>query len=273
MPLQNTVFAQSVKLVPLEELRQLSQQYGTDYRTRHLTTERHFLALFYAQLSGAQSLRAVTEGLESQQDLVARHGLVDIKRATLSDANNNRNADVFAELFARMVVLVSGRSRKLLSEATYLLDATVIKFGGHGSQWAHYGRKGYNAAKVHVVYDCEHERPTQHSVTTARTNDMRPAQKFEITPGATYVFDLGYYSYSWWEKLDRNTCRFVTRLKKGTKLLDVEERTPSGTPNIKSDRTGTLPKRIANGKRNPYKKPVREVIAQLDDGKKTASCH
>ena len=30
-----------------------------------------------------------------------------------------------------------------------------------------------------------------------------PAKAMPIEPGATYVFDLGYYDYDWWAKLDR----------------------------------------------------------------------
>ena len=39
-----------------------------------------------------------------------------------------------------------------------------------------------------------------------------------IEPGATYVFDLGYYDYGWWAKLDEAGCRIVTRFKKNTPL-------------------------------------------------------
>ena len=44
-----------------------------------------------------------------------------------------------------------------------------------------------------------------------------------IEPGATYVFDLGYYDYAWWAKLDAAQCRIVTRLKSNTPLTVVEE--------------------------------------------------
>ena len=39
-----------------------------------------------------------------------------------------------------------------------------------------------------------------------------------VEAGATYVFDLGYYDYGWWAKLDDAACRLVTRLKSNTPL-------------------------------------------------------
>ena len=51
-----------------------------------------------------------------------------------------------------------------------------------------------------------------------------------IEPGATYLFDLGYYDYDWWAKLDRAQCRIVTRFKSNTPLAVVEELpVPPGT--------------------------------------------
>src|SRR6266567_9187661 len=37
------------------------------------------------------------------------------------------------------------------------------------------------------------------------------AKAMPIEPGATYVYDLGYYDYGWWARLDEAGCRFVTR--------------------------------------------------------------
>jgi hypothetical protein len=87
-----------------------------------------------------------------------------------------------------------------------------------------------------------------------------------IEPGATYVFDLGYYDYAWWAKLDRAQCRIVTRLKSNTPLAVVEELAVCGGA-ILSDRIGHLPARLGSGRRNPFQDPVREVRLRLDSGK------
>ncbi len=44
-----------------------------------------------------------------------------------------------------------------------------------------------------------------------------------IEAGATYVFDLGYYDYAWWAKLDAAGCRIVTRFKSNTRLAVTAE--------------------------------------------------
>ena len=65
---------------------------------------------------------------------------------------------------------------------------------------------------VNVVYDPGADAPVCHAVTSVRTNDITPAKRFPVEPGATYVFDRGYYDFGFWNALDAKGCRFVTRL-------------------------------------------------------------
>ena len=68
-------------------------------------------------------------------------------------------------------------------------------------------------AKAHVVYDPDADCPLYLGFTPARVNDITAAKEMPIEAGATYVFDLGYYDFGWWTKLDDAACRIVTRLR------------------------------------------------------------
>ena len=84
---------------------------------------------------------------------------------------------------------------------------------------------------------------------------------------ATYVFDLGYYDYGWWAKLDTAGCRIVTRLKADTKLSHVVENALAAGSGILSDRIGVLPQRLAARRKNPFADPVREARVRSETGK------
>jgi hypothetical protein len=43
-----------------------------------------------------------------------------------------------------------------------------------------------------VVYNPDSERPSFTELTPGNVNDIVVAKAMPITPGATYVFDLGY---------------------------------------------------------------------------------
>jgi hypothetical protein len=177
---------------------------------------------------------------------------------------------VFAELFALMVGQANRHLRRALGETVYLIDSTALRLDRRSTDWARFS-DAVCGAKVHVIYDPDGERPIWAVVTAANVNDITPAKAMPIEPGATYVFDLGYYDYDWWAKLDRAQCRIVTRFKSNTPLATIEElpvpaQEPRGTA-ILSDRIGHLPRRQSNNRLNPFRDPVREVRVKLDTGK------
>src|SRR5207249_2143030 len=107
-------------------------------------------------------------------------------------------------------------------------------------------------AKLHVLYDPDADCPLYAAVTPANVNDITAAQAMPIDPQATYVFDLGYYNYAWWAKLDAAGCRIVTRLRSNTRMTILEENAVADGGSVLSDRIGHLPRRLAASRKNPF---------------------
>jgi IS4 transposase len=224
------------------------------------------VALLYGQFSGAASLREIVTGLSSHAVRLYHVGAGPVRRSTFSDANAQRPAAVFTELLAIMMKQAHRSLRRKLAETTYLIDATSARLNERSAGWARFSA-GVCGAKVHVIYDADADRPIYAAVTTAKVNDITAAKQMPIEPGATYVFDLGYYDYAWWAELDAVGCRIVTRFKSNTPLDVVEELAVTEGGNILSDRIGFLPARQAKSRRNPMQDAVREVRVATDTGK------
>jgi hypothetical protein len=189
-----------------------------------------------------------------------------VKRSTLADANEHRSSAVFAELFAAMVGRVHRGLRRAIGQAVYLIDSTGIPLNGLSLDWARYTAK-VCGAKLHVIYDPDADQPIYAAITPSRRNDIAVAQQMPMEPGATYVFDLGYYDYAWWAGMAEKGCRIVTRFKRNTPLNVVAELPlPEGSA-ILSDRIGHLPERQSHNRHNPFQDPVREVRVMTDTGK------
>ena len=180
-----------------------SRQHGADARVRRLTTKSQLIALLYGQLSGASSLREIEAGLESHAARLYHLGASPAQRSTLADANALRPAAVFAELFAHDGAAGHrGLRRKLGRDDLSDRCRRALRLDRRSADWARFSA-GVCGAKVHVIYDPDADRPIYAAVTAANVNDITPAKAMPIEPGATYVFDLGYYDYDWWAKLDR----------------------------------------------------------------------
>jgi hypothetical protein len=263
---QNSVFHLVLKHVPWPAFERLVETHAADARVRRLTTKTQFVALLYAQLSGASSLREIEAGLESHAARLYHLGAGAVRRSTLADANAQRPVAVFAELLAIMMRQAHRGLRRKIGETVYLIDATSVRLNERSASWARFSA-GVCGAKVHVIYDADADRPIYAAVSTANVNDITVAQQMPLEPGATYVFDLGYYDYAWWASLDAAACRIVTCFKSNTPLAVVKELTVPADSNILSDRIGFLPARQAKSRRNPMQHAVREVRVRIETGK------
>jgi len=263
---QNSVFHSLLKHVPWNKFDRITEGHGADELARKLSTKRHFVALLYGQFSGATSLREIVTGMESHETRLYHLGAAPVKRSTMSDANTNRPWQVFSELFTEMLKQAHPGLRRASKDAVRLIDSTSLRLSSLSEDWATFSTDVFGA-KAHIVYDPNADRPVYFAVTPANVNDITAAKAMPIEPGATYVYDLGYYDYGWWAKIDDAGCRFVTRLKKNTPLVVVEENRVPRNSNILSDCIGHLPERLANSRKNPLQVPVREIRVIIDTGK------
>lgn len=264
---QNSVLHQILKHVPWALFERLVEEYEADKHVRRLTTKSQFVAMLFGQLSHAASLRDIEAGLESYQSRLYHVGAAPIMRSTLADANALRPAELFCRLFAALMQQAHRGLRRALADTTYLIDSTGLKLDERSADWARFSAE-VCGAKLHVIYDPDADRPIYASVSAANVNDITVAQQMPIEPGATYVFDLGYYDYRWWASLDDQGCRIVTRFKKNTPLRVLEELPVAQNGPVLSDRIGFLPARLSHSRRNPFDHAVREICVMTDAGKR-----
>jgi hypothetical protein len=264
---QPTVFEQIVECFPWQRFDHHVRNHGADNNQRGFTARQHFLALLGGALGGQQGLRPLVTALAPNSGALRLLGGTAPARSTLADATRTRPAELFIDLFHELIGHVNRTMRRALRGVVRLIDATHLGLGPRMQRW--FGlHDGHVAAKLHVVFDPSAQKPVFFALTPARINDITAAkQMLPIEPGATYVFDLGYYDFAWWAELLDAGCNFVTRLKSNTLLRDVETHAviPGGC--VLSDQTGYLPERLSSTRRNPFTQKGREITIRIDTGK------
>lgn len=263
---ENSLMHDVLKFVPWDAFDRLVDEHEADRRVRRLSTKGQFIALVHAQLSGASSLREIEATMASHEARLYHLGIGAPRRSTLADANSARPAALFAGVFGLLLKQAHSGLRKASKDAIRLIDSSRITLNALSRGWAHYDAT-CDGVKLHVVYDPDAATPVHFAVSAARENDLVQAKEMPIEPGATYVFDLGYYSFSWWAALDAKGCRFVTRLKKNSPVRLVEERPVAGQGKIVADRIVRVRERLANTRKNPLDRDLREVHVTIASGK------
>jgi hypothetical protein len=263
----NSLLHEILKFVPWAAFERSVEKHGADRSIRSLTTKSQLVALLHGQLSGASSLREIVTTMESHQSRLYHLGIVAPKRSTLADANAGRAAAVFAELFQALLAQAHRGLRKASSHAVRLIDSSRITLNALSRDWAHYDAT-CDGVKLHIVFDPDAALPVYFAVSPARENDMVQAKNMPVEPGATYVFDLGYCSFSWWGALDAAGCRFVTRLRKNSPTEVIEERVVLKDGPIVADRVVRIRERLGHTRKHPLReRDLREIHVVIETGK------
>jgi hypothetical protein len=249
VPHQTIVFHGLLKQIPWAVFDRLVDEHDGDWDARMMKSKAHLIAMLYAQLCGARGLREIETNLKSHAGKLRHLGGSTMSRSTLSTANAQRPAAVFAGLLGALIAALQAGYRRKIRDCVRLIDATCVRLSS-ASDWATFST-GVCGAKAHIVYDPDADQPLYLMVTSSNVNDITAAKQMPIEAGATYVFDLGYYDYGWWAELDRAGSRIVTRLKSNTPFEVAQDlEVPPGST-VRSDRFGYLPKRLAASRRNP----------------------
>ncbi len=263
----NTLLHDILKLVPWTSFDRSVEKHEADRNVRTLSTKSQFVALLHAQLSGATSLREIVTTMESHAPRLKHVGVEAPKRSTLADANALRPAGVFAVVFGTLLAQTHRHLRKTSKEAVRLIDSSRITLNSLSRDWAHYDAT-CDGVKLHIVYDPHAAVPVYFAVSPARENDMVQANAMPIEPGADYVFDLGYYSFTWWSRLDAAGCRFVTRLRKNSPVEVIAMRHVLKDGPIVEDRIIRLRGRLGHTRHHPLDRDLREIHVVIETGKK-----
>jgi DDE family transposase/uncharacterized protein DUF4372 len=265
VPHQNIVLHELTKYLPWGVHDRLVGEHGGD-DPRALSSKAHLTGMLYGQFANAQSLREIEAALRSHAGKLYHLGARPVSRSTLAEANASRPVEIFGGVLEALMKQLQRGCRRKVGDCLRLIDSTSIRLNSFSRDWATFSAS-VCGAKAHIVYDPDAVQPVYLQITKANVNDITATQAMPIEPGATYVFDLGYYDYSWWASLHRAGCRIVTRLKVNTPFETAEERAVPTDSAILSDRTGYLPKRLAGSRQNPLPDLVREVQVKIETGK------
>ncbi|TXR38448.1 IS4 family transposase [Ectopseudomonas mendocina] len=269
----NTRFADLLKGLPRPVFDKQVRELDADKHCKGFKSWDQLIALIYAQIACASSLREIETGFNSQKIHHYHLGTRCIRRSTLADANQKRPAALFERICQLLMAKVSRHLRQEVGEFLYLLDSTPIPLKGLGyDDWT---RDNHNhrtqGLKVHVLMASGSNTPVQSLVSAPNINDIDVGRNMPIETGQTYVFDKGYCDYNWWYQIHCAGAYFVTRLKSnaGVQVLADNTQDSSEHPEILGDHLIGFKNLRPGGKRiNQYHgTPLRRVLVALEDGR------
>src|SRR5437868_4844963 len=191
------VFAQLLDLLPRHEFAKCVERYGGNRRVRTFSCWDQFLVLLFAQLTYRESLRDIESCLRAWPGQLYHLGIRGrVSRATLADANENRNwriwADIAMVLIAHARRLYAGEPvAGRLKAAVYAFDATTIDLCLKLFPWARFRRRK-GAVKLHTLLDLRGNIPCFINVSEGSRHEVNLLDDLTPEAGAYYLMDRGF---------------------------------------------------------------------------------
>lgn len=239
MGYQNTILKQILQIFPRHEFENIVRKHNGDFASKGFSCWEQYVAMTYGQLTGQSGLRGIETGMESNRYNLYHLGISQIKRSTLSYANNNRSAAIYEDVFSGLLgkILSMNRSHKhKFKNPLYSVDATTIDLCLSLFPWATF-RKRKGGIKLNVKLDHSGYIPTFVSMTTANAHELSSLKKMDFQRGDVIAFDRGYTDFELFANYCNTGIYFVTRLKKNASFTVKDRRDVSSYENISSDQT------------------------------------
>lgn len=255
--MKDTVFQQLLKPLTQQLLQECSRRFQSDYDCEKFLTWQHLQTMIYAHLNEIKSLSTLEVAINSQKIGIN----CEVKRSTLSDANQRRSADCFLWILKKLMHLLPRKWRSNINKIVKILDSSPIQLKGRGyDEWAkECATRRCQGLKLHVEYDLEIESPTRMATSYPNYNDSSMGKEWPIIPGAVYVFDKGYYDFNWWWSIHKKQAFFVTRLKKNAAILMQKNKENISETILEDGSFKFKNKTPRGGKINSYQENLRRI--------------
>jgi hypothetical protein len=233
------ILCQLFSFIPDHLIQQAVTLYKSDHYYKTMTTRKQLAFILYGVITGSNSLQSLCKSLLFLDNKLLYIGIDKLPPpSTLSDANINRNSDVFGELYR----LLHQHYQAYLSDACFslpingevdpadvkLFDATTITlfvevFKGAGRNPLNGKRKG--GLKVQAQMPLSGFVPDLIRITEGSCNDKNFLGQLTPSAGTIYVFDKGYVNFSVFDLWTRQGVYFVTRLNDNAVYDIIESHT------------------------------------------------
>lgn len=218
MVASTSCFAQVLSLVDRGDFARAVRVREAEKGSKGFSCWDQFVAMLFAQLGGAHSLREICGGLATALGKLNHLGLAEApKKSTLSYANSNRPWELYEDVFRMLLVrcrdvAATHKRRFRFKNPLRSLDATTIDLCLSVFDWAKF-RRAKGAIKLHLLLDHQGCLPCWALVTDGKTHEIGPARMLSFDPGTIVAMDRAYVDYRLFASWCEAGVFFVTRAK------------------------------------------------------------
>ncbi|OPJ56517.1 IS4 family transposase [Alkalithermobacter paradoxus] len=207
-----TIFKKITHVIDGNCINNIVKKYNSDFRSQHFNTRSHIYSMLYLQLSETKSLRGLIDKLQSSPKL---KNIINVPSVSqLSRKNASRDYRVFEDLYFYLMDIANRKIGFSLKNKYFnkikAFDSTVIQIASSLAPNLNY-ENNKSGIKISTLYNVSRALPERVNIVPARVNDRKCISEFISDKDVLYLFDRGYFDYSWYDKLTDDGFKFITR--------------------------------------------------------------
>jgi len=214
------VFSQLFEFVSHNDFLKCVDNYSGDYKTKHFSCWKQFLAMAFGQLTHRESLSDTILCIHANSKKLYHLGIGNaISKSTLSKANENRDWHIYQDF----ALLLISQAKSLyendnqlevdIKNNVFIIDSTTVDLCLSLYPWAKF-RKAKAAIKMHVEMDAKTSIPDFIHISDGKMHDVNVLDLITILPDSFYVMDRGYLDFIRLYRIHKSQAYFVTRAKR-----------------------------------------------------------
>jgi len=217
-----SVFGQLISLIDSNIIATSAKKHNSDHYVKKFKTKDHLISMLFASFAKCTSLREVSGAMLGLSGKTKHFQLNHIpKKSTLSDANKRRDANVFGDIYNKLLKqyghhISDSRIKDVINKQIEIIDSStislfkdILKCVGRNPQ----NGKKKGGIKLHTVINVDETVPKMVWFSSAATHDHMLLDKLKLDSNTIYVFDKGYNDYKAFDKFTQHKTGFVTRIK------------------------------------------------------------
>lgn len=207
-----TFIKQLLDVINPNIMRSIVKKYSLDYRTQSFDSYSHFFTMMYLQLNNSKTLRCCITELQNDIDIDSNIYVPSLSQ--LSRKNATRDYRFFEEIFYYLLNKLKKKLGVRIFNSQFkqikAFDSTIIDIAAKLAPSLHYD-KNISAIKMSTLFNLTEATPEKVNIVKGTVNDRKCIDGFIDSNDCLYLFDRGYYNYSWYDELTRKGINFITR--------------------------------------------------------------
>jgi len=212
-------------LIDHDNVSEAARALGVVLRDRKVDV---FILVWTLVLGFAEAKKRTLDGLRVVYKRLAKH---DLARSAFHDRLTPALASLLRTLAMDGVALLGSVTQTMPARLSgfrdlLAIDATVLRLHDWLSKNYAACRTNHTkaAAKLHMVMSVIDGSPNRMKLTAERVNDKTPWKRVgQWVRGCLLLFDLGYYSFHLFDRIDANDGFFLSRAKSNANPVIVSE--------------------------------------------------